>query len=327
MYRIQGLKIKISIMRHLIAGYIYDGRRYLKHSTEVDMGKFSEQRLVGYIIARYHIIEKGLTMSDMRPGFGKQAVESLVKGCNIFLNKFGKGDLQVNTALSILKCYIDVHKKNDYKIDRSLTNNIEELIKRYDFFKNESQVFEFSNEVYFNTASLSFRNFALSRHSLRNFSGKAVQLEVLRKAIELAQCAPTSCNRQPIRVRIISDKDLMNKILQIQTGNRGFGHMADKIIVLSADLSVYNEVRERNLGYIDSGIYAMNLMYALHYYKVGTCALNWSADIENDKKIRKLIKVPDSEIITLLVACGIPPDKFKIANSVRRPGEDITIVY
>ncbi len=321
------LKVKISIIKHLIAGYHYDAARYLKYATEIDLTKYAEQRLIGYIIAKYHIIEKGLTMPDMRLGFGRQVVESIIESCNVFLNNFGKDNIQVKTAITLLKTYLDVHKKSGYEIDKKLSSEIEKLTYKLKIKDCNDLSSVTTEEIYFNQSESSFQMFAYSRHSLRNFSDKSIPIEKLKQAVELAQSTPTSCNRQPIRIRIVNDKDLMNKILQIQTGNRGFGYMADKLIVICAEISVYNEVRERNMVYVDSGIYAMNLLYSLHYFKIGACALNWGADINEDKKLRDLLKIPGSEIIALIIACGIPAEKFKIAASVRNEGKEITKIY
>ena len=79
----------------------------------------------------------------------------------------------------------------------------------------------------------------------------------------------------------------------------------------------YRAPVERNGAFVDGGIYAMNLLYSLHFYKVGAVILNWSSTHLEDEKIRNLINSPESERIILIIACGDIPEKFKCTLSKR----------
>lgn len=324
----QKLRIKQNIWRNLFKAFYYDAKRFEKFATTTELKDYSEQRLTGYIIARYHIIEKGLSMPEMRFKFGLQVIESLIISCNIYYNKFGYNNCQVNHAIDVLNEYLQIHIKNDIKLDSILIEQVNALkIQNQNSCSITNQSI-YTNKSYFENKSNSFPAFAKSRHSLRHYSLEDISIEKINNAIKLAQeTTPTSCNRQSIRVHLISTKNLISNILNIQTGNRGFGHLTNKLIVLSSEVSVYNEIRERNLPYIDSGIYAMNLLYSLHYFEVGACALNWSANVDVDIALRKLLNIPESEYITLIIACGKPADEFKLASSVRYDIGQITKYY
>ena len=64
-----------------------------------------------------------------------------------------------------------------------------------------------SDTQYFATTA-DFRAFAQSRHSVRWFSDATVDLGVIKQAISIAQTAPSACNRQATRVKIIKDKTI-----------------------------------------------------------------------------------------------------------------------
>lgn len=70
-------------------------------------------------------------------------------------------------------------------------------------------------------------------------------MEDLMQAIELAQNAPSACNRQPGRVHLVENDLLKHKILDIQGGNRGFGHMADKVLIVTVELAGYRGTAEK----------------------------------------------------------------------------------
>lgn len=322
------LRIKQSLLRHLIKVFFYDAKRFYKYATTTELKSFTEDRLLGYIITRYHIIEKGLSMPEMRLGFGLNILDALAHSCKLFYEKFGSDNDQVNHAVNVLSEYMEVHIRNEHTLDYQLLRTIELLQTQNPDNRQLNNYESISGDQYFPFNKSHFPDFALSRHSLRHFSNEPLEIEILNKALLLAQkTTPTSCNRQSIRIHLVSKSDLIKTILNIQTGNRGFGHLADKLIVLSSEVSVYNGLRERNMPYIDSGLYAMNLLYALHYYEVGTCALNWGTSIAGDKSLRSLLSIKESEIITLIIICGKPAKEIKLATSKRRNFDSVTKYY
>ena len=134
----------------------------------------------------------------------------------------------------------------------------------------------------------------------------------------MAKNAPSACNRQSWRTYVFTNKKLIEEILLTQGGNRGFGHLANKLIVISGNVSVFGGSHERNQVFIDGGIYAMNVLYALHFNEIAACILNCSFDIEYDQKLRKLCGIKDSEVFITMIACGLPVDSFKVALSPRK---------
>ena len=315
---IKKIRLKQHIIRAIFKGYVYDAQRFYKYCTETELSEYQKERLVGYIITKYHIIEKGLTMPEMRPGFGTEALRALISACEIYKQKFSKESCQVLHGIEVLNEYLEVHKEKKINLDQDITSRIKKLKQNTNIGYELKNQIQRNKEKYFSVINAPFPDFARSRHSMRNFSESDIIIEDLKKAIKLAQdTTPTSCNRQSVRVHVVTDKEKINQVLSIQTGNRGFGHFANKLILVSSEISVYNEVRERNLPYIDGGIYAMNLLYALHFYEIGACALNWSAPNEADKKLHKILDIPDSEAICLIIICGEPAAEFSLAVSKR----------
>ena len=70
----------------------------------------------------------------------------------------------------------------------------------------------------------------------------------------------------------------------------------------------------------------MSLIYALHSLGLGTCCLNWSVTRERDLALRKDAKIDHSESIIMMIAVGNLPDNFSVANSSRKPVEEILVL-
>ena len=119
------------------------------------------------------------------------------------------------------------------------------------------------------------------------------------------------------------EKDLIEQVLKVQSGNRGFGHLANKLIVLTVESGAFLGLNERNDVFVNGGIYAMNLLYALHYYQIGACPLNWCSMPEQDLELRKICNILHSEAVIMLIACGGVPDKFKLVASHKDDSSNI----
>lgn len=304
----------------LIPVYFRDYGRYAKFSGAVSLkGKY---KLSGKITAQYHVVEKGLTMPETRLGFGKPNLMSLINNCKLYLSKYGNDDQQVNHAICVILEYREFHQKLNHQLDNDLLKSISKLEESV-YSCRASQQIMMTKELYFQAIESSFPAFSDSRSSIRNYSAENIPMEVLEKAIALARNAPSACNRQTVRVHVFSDKETIVKMLNIQGGNRGFGHLANKLIVITAELGVFHGLYERNQAYIDGGMWAMNLLYALHYHQIAACSLNCSNSPEKDKNLSALGNIPKSEVFVMMISCGYVPSEFKVASSERYPVSDI----
>ncbi|TXH20807.1 MAG: nitroreductase family protein [Chitinophagaceae bacterium] len=303
----------------LILSYRYDYNRYLVNSDTPKQK--SKTNLLSLIIRQYHVIEKGLTMPETKLGFGKGILADLILNSIEYIKCYDKSDIQIKQALSVIKEYTEFHINKRFQLDTELLNQIayvEDLF--YDDNKAENiNCYQkiLTKESYFSKVNSSFSEFAKSRLSIRNYTDEDISIENMTNALKLAQTTPSACNRQTWRTYLISNKKDINDILTVQGGNRGFGHLANKLIVVTADTSFFCGSSERNQVFVDGGIYAMNLLYSLHFFKIAACILNCSNTIEKDRKLRELCKIKESEVFIAMISCGIPPENFKAAASPR----------
>lgn len=310
----------VNYSRKFFKSYVYDIRRYLKYSTTMKSPK-SIGQLESRIIAHYHIIEKGLSLRETRLGYGENIINSLVELLKKYkLYKYPEDKEAYKSAISALNSYISFHEENNHPMEE-----FKKTLRMLSNFKNCKyggiKVFEKREIIKYGKDN--FGNMALHRFSIREFSDKPVELKKIIEAIKISQKSPSVCNRQSSRLYIIQDKKMKNQILNLQNGNRGFGHLADKILIVTSDLQSFDSIQERNQAFIDSGIFTMSLLYSLHYKGLGACTLNWCVDIQKDKKLRKIAKINESENIILMIAIGNLPDMIKVTISTRKNINDI----
>ncbi len=118
----------------------------------------------------------------------------------------------------------------------------------------------------------------------------------------------------------------MNDILQKQGGNRGFGQLANKQIIIVSEVGVFGSDGKRNSAFINGGMFGMNLLYALHYEKIAACILNCSNWPKKDLELRKLCKIKESEEFIAMLTCGNSPENFRLALSKRYNIKEISKV-
>ena len=106
-------------------------------------------------------------------------------------------------------------------------------------------------------------------------------------------------------------------------GSRGFGECIDVVLVMTSDRRAFTTVGERNQCWVDSGMFAMSVIYALHSLGLGTCCLNWSLTSDRDQQARQVFSIDDSEAISMIIAVGHIPETLKVAASPRLPVAEV----
>ncbi len=275
----------------------------------------------------YHIVEKGLTMPVPRPGFGKPVVMGLVDTVLKYERmKLPQTEMEFSQSVSVLKEYIEFHKLIDFALDTDLAVKLSIIETKFEGVTGLKQM-NISSADYFKDINAAFDTFCKSRYSVRNYTDEEIPLQILTDCIDLAQKSPSFCNRQPTRVHVVKSAEKKKAILELQNGNRGFGHLAETLLVITSVISTTKDIHERNENHLNGGMFSMTLLNALHFNKIGACALNWSVSSDKDIKLRKLLDIPENEVILVVISCGYVPNQFSIASSPRKAASEITKAY
>ena len=306
------------MVRRLFAN---DCSRYINYSCA--FRPQTREGLLSDIIMAYHVLEKGLTMPNRRFAFGKDVVRRLMSLVDKFVGRFTVDEPQVRHAIGVVKAYLKLHHDAgfDFSKDTGYWEAINAFAVRFEDIEPSVQP-HMTREEFYRNKDMPFPAFAVSRHTLRHYSDCPLPMERIRQAVELAMTTPSACNRQYWKTYCVDNRELGHKILDLQKGNRGFGHLADKVIIVTVSLEAIGP-NERNDVFTNGGMYLMNMCYALFYYEVAHCVLNWSRSPEEDAELRSLVKIPDSESVIAVLSCGETPDEFDVAASPRRNVVDV----
>ena len=319
----------IQIRRKIKA--IYFGIRYIwRHAARfirnINANYFASQdSFMPILIANYHVIEKCLAMPNFELGHAKERVQLVCADLLTYKQLgFDCDHIQYKCAVQSVQEYNMIHKQANYVLPSTLQELIDKVLA--DSFVEPFHQVEVNRDEFFASSNANFELFARSRHSCRAYSDKDIPMEEIVACVDLARTTPTACNRQPNKTYVITQPELIKQIVKIQGGGRGFAESANKLLIVTSNVTVFstNEVQEAMKA---GGMYAMNLLYALHYRKVGVCPLIWGENIEKDNKLRKLVNIPDNEEVIIVYSCGYPLDTFKYVRSERNSlNESIVII-
>lgn len=293
--------------------------------TERNLASFgiskSKEKMRSDILMQCHVVEKGLSLADVKPWFGQPKIQALINSTSKYFKKYQDKKI-LYMVVSVLKAYFDFHEGTE-GAPKSLIIGYESLKALLgDYYESnlEGGFVEVDNK---SVSQFDFGTFARSRHSVRSFTGEPINIEDIRTALKIAETTPSACNRQPWYNYVVTNRQKIMDILSIQKGSRQFKEKVSALIITSSS-SHFFFMDEYAQMYFNSGLYAMNLLFALHSKGLGTIPLNMGIGIEDLNAIRALCEIPETEMPISLIAVGVLPSNYKYAKSARFDYQDYT---
>lgn len=292
---------------------------YKFRMSAVKENQYRATLLEAHIIRLCHSIEKGLSIEAPRLGFGVAKINELFKMAGEYRGLNTGCDFCLNILRDALKEYFVFHDEKgfdseDYRATKTLYK---------EFFGDVSN----SDEKYGGTQSLCLNDLDYNineieklfytRHSVREFSGEDVDIELVKKAVHLAQTAPSACNRQAVRVYAIKPDKYIKDMNTNLEGIGGFAEDVSYFLLITGKVSAYSD-QEVNQFAVSASIFAGYLSLALHAYKIGACIVQ--RGIRYTKQWEEFAKangIPGDEQIVCMIGIGCLKDTTTVPISKR----------
>ena len=291
--------------------FLYDYRRFSSYSSALNP-EMSREAVAARITKEYHRLEKGIALPEPRPGFALQVVEWLMREVPRHEAAGGTG-VETHGARGAIRAWVKFHDRIGHPVDpaiRAFAEGPETL---------PGGIVTLTRDEIHEAARIDFARFARSRYSVRQFTGEPVAEETVRLAVEVALKSPRVCNRESRRVHAAFSPEARRRMLEHQNGNRGFGHLAGAVMMITSDLRDFTDYGERNQCWSDGGMFAMSLANALHAQGLSTCMLNSATICRKDRILHRALGIPDHEAVITFMAVGHMPETIELAAS---PGPD-----
>lgn len=281
----------------------------------------SHLQITSELLFQYHKLEKGLVMPGPKRFFGEEPAKAALDLLAIWhFRGMSREDPVYLGAIETLHAY-------QTRLESAFLDKENKVLPALRFFLSSHPIRFESLSTPFPLADLDyekncsadvFAKLVSARRSVRSFSSREMPRAVIESAVRLAQLSPSACNRQPCRVYLVNDAAKKKAMLALQNGNRGFGHLIPTLAVITSDSGVFFNPSERHEPYVDGGLFSMSLMYALSSQGLATCCLNWCVSPEQDRALRNLVPITDSEVVIMFMAIGYPELDVLVPRSPRK---------
>ena len=175
---------------------------------------------------------------------------------------------------------------------------------------------------------MTFEELSGQRQSVRRYQEKPVEREKIEKLIKAVHLAPSACNSQPWKLILVDHPEMKEQVARasfndIVSFNR-FALQAPVIAVLVIEKAkliarIGGSIKNQEYPHYDIGIAAAHFCLQAAELGLGTCMIGWF----NQKKIKKLLKIPPELKVGLLITLGYPPDDYKLRKKIRKPVDTI----
>lgn len=144
-----------------------------------------------------------------------------------------------------------------------------------------------------------------TRRSVRRYSGRKVEKEMINELIKAGMYAPSACNKQPWHFVVINDQDILNEIAAFHPNAKMLKHAACAILVCG------DEVKAHDKGYwpVDCSAATENILLAAHAKGLGAC---WIGIYPRDERIaamKKLMNLPEHVHAFSVISLGYADDE------------------
>ena len=147
-----------------------------------------------------------------------------------------------------------------------------------------------------------FLELAAARYSVRSFSPKPPETDKLAEVLEAGRLAPTACNNQPQRIKIITGLEDLAKIDECTPCR--FGAPAVLLVCYDKNVCWRRKFDGASSGEVDASIVAAHLMLAAHDLGLGTCWVMYF----DPAKTRELFGLPENIVPAAMLPIGYPAD-------------------
>ena len=270
-----------------------------------------------------HSLEKGLSSKELRP-FGKKKVLELIRVMSKFPENYTqKPNTPYIMGISILKRWKDTFDENAWEQDE-VYNKVDDFLSitsHYDIVDVGS--FKYTKAEALKYYGFDFLDAIKTRHSVREFSKINIKEEDIQYCVKAAIAAPSACNRQMCKVYRIANPQKIAALSDVIMGLGGFEREGVNFFVFTYDIAAFSFYGERNQGYFNTGLFAMNFANALHFKGIGSCFLQWGNTSKEDEIIREKLNIPESERIVVVLAAGYYKDETMSPCSYRKTVDEV----
>jgi nitroreductase len=143
-----------------------------------------------------------------------------------------------------------------------------------------------------------------TRRSIRRYSEKKIDAEIVDKILMAAMYAPSAVNKQPWHFIIFEKPGTCRAIMEIHKSSQMLGE-AQKAILVCFDSRLQHD---EGYGVIDCSAATQNILLAAHALGLGACWIGICPRQNRMDALRKIFNLPENIIPFSVVSLGYPAE-------------------
>lgn len=156
---------------------------------------------------------------------------------------------------------------------------------------------------------MKFIDLAKERYSVRKFSDRPVEKELLDKVLEAGRVSPTAVNRQPQRIIVLNEDESLSKIKKCTKYH--FDAPVVMIVCYDSEESWKNPFSGDDGGVLDATIVVTHMMLQATELGLGTTFVAYF----DPKDVIKEFDLPENLVPVALLPLGHPADDAEPSKS------------
>ncbi|KUL81710.1 hypothetical protein ZTR_09512 [Talaromyces verruculosus] len=207
-------------------------------------------------------LEKGLTLEEPRTGFGRPKVEFILRAVKA-LKETGYTSVATRGDRGTIQDYFPFYEEHHFTLPTDYERSLRDFVgEGKDSFRGGAV--PLTKEKIQEATAFDYTRLVQTRHSIHHDTGESISPEQIKLAVSRTIHSSRSVNRETRRVYAVYDPVLRDRWLKCQFGNNEFGHKIGTVLVITADIREFDIIGERNQAWIDGGLFAMGMNFALH---------------------------------------------------------------
>jgi nitroreductase len=308
------------------SNYRREYRAFLEGAYLYEKSLKESKANIHYLRRNVHRLEKGMLMRPRREEFGMRFILGTTKAFRSLLQeKSMEKNLpsELQWSYDVLNEYFSIVKssKSEFLKAEKIFGECKDS-----YGKNENPRTKELPYINKKMSLISYEDLLLlsqHRKSTRWYSDKPVNRTDIEKALGIALSAPSSCNRQPFKYYIATEKNKVKDIAKIPAGTVGWFDNIPAIAVLVGRQRAFYDIANRHSIYVDGTLSVMPFIYALETLGLSSCIINWSDDGKREKEMIKQLNLDKDEKVVLSIAIGYADSEGKVAYSKRKNIEEV----
>ena len=135
-----------------------------------------------------------------------------------------------------------------------------------------------------------------NRRSIRKFEARPIEDEILTQILETARWTFSAVNKQPWKLIVIRNKEMITKVASELTSGR-FAAKAPVLVALVGDTTIQPEWHIHDLSFL-----SLQLILAAWSYGIGSCFIGYI----NRDKVKEILNLDKKDHVLTVLPLGYP---------------------